>query len=127
MPAEVPRLYAGFIPDTRTETSAARLSTREIRGDGGTEYTYAESQHHRHLERAPQHQRAAEHDATPCARACGGAVIQALAPGEQREEAEELRLDDERHVQVLRDHVDAQWERRDAPEEAAWGRSVMLC
>ena len=43
--------------------------------------------------------------------------MHALAPREQREEAEELRLRDQRHVQVLRNHVDAEWEHGDAPEE----------
>jgi hypothetical protein len=50
--------------------------------------------------------------------------MQALAPAEQREEAEELRLDDEGHVQVLRDHVYAERERGDAPEESA---SLLFC
>lgn len=84
--------------------------------------TYADSKHQRSLERAPQCQRAAEHDGAPRARSPCGAVtvtvVQALTPGEQREEAEELRLHDQRHVEVLRDHVDAQRERGDAPEES---------
>jgi len=101
LPAEVPRLYEGYIPDRHTQTPTAR----------------AENQYHRRFERTPKHQRATDYDGAPCARARGGAVVQALAPTEQREEAEELWLYDQRHVQVLRDHVDAQWEGCDAPEE----------
>jgi len=55
---------------------------------------------------------------------CGGAVVH---PGERREEADELRLDDQRHFQVLCDHVDAQWERCDAPEESARERVGCVC
>jgi len=59
---------------------------------------------------APEHQRGAEHDETPRTRARRGAAMHALTPGEQREEAKELHLDDEECVQVLRDHVAAERE-----------------
>lgn len=120
---------------TRHSTQQTRKKTKTKQKKRGGEYgersdtTYADGKHQRSLERAPQRQRAAEHDGAPRARArrrdgvAALTVVQALAPGEQREEAEELRLHDQRHVEVLRDHVDAQRERGDAPEESArWGR-----
>ena len=99
------------------------LPLYQVRGDGQTEYTYTKSQYHHLFERAPKHQRSTEHDGALCARACGGAVVQAFAPGEQREEAEELWLDGQRHVQA----VDAQWERCDAPEESSWEGVGCVC
>ena len=35
-------------------------------------------------------------------------------------------MDDQRHVQVLHDHVDAERERGDAPEEAVGGPVVVV-
>jgi hypothetical protein len=130
LPAEVPRLYEGYMIPRSTHRHTNTRRSNSVREKGEREsphshitrernYTYAESEYHRRFERAPKHQRATDHDGAPCSRACGGAVVQALAPAEERKEAEELWLYDQRHVQVLRDHVDAQWERRDAPEESA--------
>lgn len=45
------------------------------------------------------------------------AVVLALCPGEKAERAKELRLDDERDVEVLHDRVDAHEGGGEAPEQ----------
>ena len=74
------------------------------------------------LEGPPERQRATEHDDAPRLRARGAVVlVHVLTPRKQQEEAKELRLDDQGYVQVPHDHVDAERERDDAPEETVQG------
>ncbi len=104
LPAGVPRLSSPYTRSEGKDGWVGEQSTRTQRANTSA------------VERAPEHQRGTEHDDTPRTRARRGAAMHALTPGGQREEVEELQLDDEGRVQVLRDHVAAERERGDAPE-----------
>src|SRR6266404_1217715 len=79
--------------------------------------TYAESIHNAGLEGAIDDEHAHKHSSTASA-GVRTSVIHALGPGEEGEEREELRLDDQRNVEVLHDDVDAERERRHAPHQS---------